>query len=202
MDEEKIYDNLNGIEKNIVDISSLTELTLATPDVEKIDGEDYYATMKTFLDSQLGSREDLEMKKLMALSAIAAGAEASVEELASQVDSGAVSAKTAYKVSTGELDIIEATDVIIDCGEARLNTFIQSNLDIDVAGEAISACICCAFPKAKVAKPFIKAIVRMAEPAVRSCISAGLKTVAGYAKQAVRSVVSGIKSFAKSLLKA
>lgn len=202
MDYEKIELAISKLDNSCCNISSVDNALVEVSHEEMTYEEESSKLISEFLDSQFGSPEELEMKKLMVVAAVAAGDESNPVDLASNVDASAVYSKTSYKVSAGDLDIIEATDIIIDHGVARLDSIIQTNLDMDIAGEIISETIASAFPPAKAAKPFIKVIIKKAEPLVRKCITEGLRSVASYAKQTVRNVTSQLKSFAKSLIKA
>lgn len=153
-----------------------------------------------FLNSDFGSHQEQVIKKMMAAAAIASGTEAPPEEVASQADASAVSIKTAYKVSTGELDITESTDVLIDHAAARLDTFIQKNLDMNFIGEKVVDVVAMAYPPVAQLKPYVKVVLKKVEPVVRKAITTGIKTVATYAKKTVRSISSKVKNLAKALL--
>lgn len=202
MDYEKIFEEITKLDQTGSELTSLTNTSLELEPVELVEEVEPSPTVEAFLESPMDSPEDLEMKKLMAISAVASGSEESPEQIASEVDAAAVNAKSSYKVSTGELDVIEASEIIIDKGAARLNAFIQSELDMEVAGEFISEAVTMAFPPARRVKPYIKAIIQKAEPAVRKIVEVGIKSVASYAKSTVRKVATGIKEYAKSLLRA
>lgn len=165
-----------------------------------VEGAEKNPAINDFLNSEYGSHEEQVIKKMMAAAAIASGSEAAPEEVASQADASAVSIKTAYKVSTGEIDITESTDVLIDQAAARLDTFIQENLDMDWIGETIVDVVAMAYPPAKQLKPYVKAVLKKAEPVVRKAISIGIKTVATYAKRTVKSISTKVKNLAKALL--
>ena len=153
-----------------------------------------------FLNSDFGSHQEQVIKKMMAAAAIASGTEASPEEVASQADASAVNIKTAYKVSTGELDITESAEVLIDHAAARLDTFIQENLNMDFIGEKVVDIVAMAYPPVKQLKPYVKVVLKKVEPVVRKAITTGIKTVATYAKKTVRSISSKVKNLAKALL--
>lgn len=163
------------------------------------EGSEKNPAINDFLNSDFGSHEEQVIKKMMAAAAIASGSEEAPEEVASQADASAVSIKTAYKVSTGELDITESTEVLIDQAAARLNTFIQEKLDMDWIGDKVVDVVALAYPPAVQLKPYVKAVLKKAEPVVRKAITAGIKTVATYTKKAVRSVSTKVKNFAKAL---
>lgn len=163
------------------------------------EGAEKDPAINDFLNSNYGSHEEQVIKKMMAAAAITSGSEATPEEVASQADASAVSIKTAYKVSTGEIDITESTEILIDQAAARLDTFIQENLDMNWVGEKIVDIVAKVYPPAVVLTPYVKEILKKAEPVVRKAISTGIKTVANYAKQTVRSISSRVKNFAKAL---
>ena len=150
-----------------------------------------------FLNSDFGSEEEQVIKKMMAAAAIASGSEAAPEEVASQADATAVSIKTAYKVSTGELDITESIEILIDQAAARLDTFIQQHIDMDMIGEKLVDVVSLTYPPAQHLKHYVKVVLKKVEPVVRKAITQGINTAASYAKKAVRTVSNKIKNFAK-----
>lgn len=151
------------------------------------------------LNSEFGSYEEQVIKKMMAAAAIVSGSNYTPEKVASQADASTVSIKTAYKVSTGELDVTESTEVLIDQAAARLDTFIQKKLDVEWVGEKIVDVVAMAYPPAAQLKPYVKAVLKKTEPIVRKAISTGIKTVATYTKTAVKSISAKVKNFAKAL---
>lgn len=152
-----------------------------------------------YLNTDFGSHQEQVIKKMMAAAAIASGSEASPEYIASQADASVVSIKTAYKVSTGELDITESTEVLIDQAAARLNTFIQKKLDMELVGEKLVDVVAIAYPPAAQLKPYVKAVLKRTEPIVRKAITTGIDTVATYTKKAVKSISTKVKNFTKAL---
>ena len=163
------------------------------------EGAEKNPVINDFLNSDYGSHEEQVIKKMMAAAAIASGSEDSPEEVASQADASAVSIKTAYKVSTGEIDITESTEILIDQAAARLDTFIQKNLDMEWIGEKVVNTVAMVYPPAAQLKPYVKAVLKKTEPIVRKAITCGIKTVATFTKKAVRSVSTKVKNFAKAL---
>ena len=188
MDYEKIDERLKAFEESTTQIESIQESQFEiAPDEIKASGEPS-KTATEFLESKFGSEKEKDYKRIMALSAVAAGMEASPEEIASAVDEAAARTKTAYKVETGELDITQVAEVVIDHAAARLNAFIQSKLNMERIAETVSNVVAYVFPPARVAKTFIKATVMKVEPVVRKCITAGINLVANCAKKAVRGI--------------
>ena len=205
MDYDKIEKNAETIEQVSAILASDSNAEMYGVDeleVEEINAEkgENNTALNEFLNSDFGSHEEQIIKKMMAAAAIASGSEASPEEVASQADASAVSIKTAYKVSTGELDVTESAEVLIDYGAARLDTFIQEKLNMNFIGEVVVDAVALAYPPAAQLKPYVKVVLKKVEPVVKKAISAGIKTVANYAKKTVRTISSTVKSLAKALL--
>lgn len=205
MDYDKIAKNAETIEQGSAILASdsnanmYREEEFETEEMLTAEGENNPA-INEFLNSDFGSHQEQVIKKMMAAAAIASGTEVSPEEVASQADASAVSIKTAYKVSTGELDVTESAEVLIDHAAARLDTFVQDNLDMNFIGEAIVDALALAYPPATQLRPYVKVVLKKVEPIVRKAITTGIKTAATYAKQTVRTISSKIKNLAKSLL--
>ncbi|MDE6551795.1 MAG: hypothetical protein K2K98_02365 [Muribaculaceae bacterium] len=210
MDYEKMEEDALIIEEigSMMTTDSNTELykgeVMESEDIEveelNAEGAEKNPAVNDFLNSDYGSHEEQVIKKMMAAAAIAYGSEDSPEEVASQADASAVSIKTAYKVSTGEIDITESTEILIDQAAARLDTFIQKKLDMEWVGEKIVDVVTTAYPPVAQLKPYVKAVMKRAEPMVRKAITTGIKAVASYAKTTVKTISSKVKNLAKALL--
>ncbi len=201
MDYEKIEQSIEAIEEVSTMMTSVSnEEMYEVEEVVSVEENENNPALNEFLNSDFGSHQEQVIKKMMAAAAIASGSEVSPEEVASQADASATSIKTAYKVSTGELDITESAEIIIDQAAARLDTFIQKKLDMDFIGGKVADLIAMVYPPASQLRPYVKAVLKKAEPIVRNAITLGIKTVASYAKKTVKSVSSKIKNLAKKLL--
>lgn len=212
MDYEKMEQDAEIIEEFSAMRTSDSNTELyeeAVLEAEKIEAEEINVeideqnhAINDYLNSDYGSEQEQVIKKMMAAAAIASSeleSNASPEEVASQADASAISIKTAYKVSTGELDVTESTEVLIDQAAARLDTFIQKKLDVEWVGEKIVDVVAMAYPPAAQLKPYVKAVLKKTEPIVRKAISTGIKTVATYTKKAVKSISAKVKNFAKAI---
>lgn len=205
MDIDKIEKSLDAIEDGSEMMTSNANIEMLKADeveVEEVIPEtvENNPVINEYLNSDFGSYQEQEIKKMMAAAAIASGSEATPEEVASQADTSAVSIKTAYKVSTGQLDITRSTDVLIDQAAARLNTFIQEKLDMNRIGEAVVDAVAYVYPPVKLLKPYVRVVMKKVEPVVRKAITTGIKTVATYAKKTVRTISAKVKNLAKALL--
>ncbi len=201
MDYEKIEQSIEAIEEVSTMMTSVSnEEMYEVEEVVSVEENENNPALNEFLNSDFGSHQEQVIKKMMAAAAIASGSEVSPEEVASKADASATSIKTAYKVSTGELDVTESAEIIIDQAAARLDTFIQKKLDMDFIGEKVVDVIGLVYPPARQLKPYVKAVLKKVEPIVRKAITTGINTVATYAKKTVKSVSSKIKNLAKKLL--
>ncbi len=207
MDYEKMDEDALIIEEinAMMTVDATTELyegevmEAEVMDVKELNAEesDKNPAINDFLNSDYGSQEEQVIKKMMAASAIASDSEVTPEEVASQADASAVSIKTAYKVSAGQLDITESTEVLIDQAAVRLDTLIQKKLDMNWVGEKVVDVVAMAYPPAVVLKPYVKSILKKTEPIVRKVINNGIKTIATATKRVVRSVSTTVKNIAK-----
>lgn len=199
MNYEKIEQYNDIIEESSKIISSFSNTEMYEVEETFTEENENNPALDEFLNSDFGSRQEMTIKKMMAAAAIASGTEESPEEVASQADASATSIKTAYKVSTGELDITKSAEVLIDRGAARLNTFIQENLNMDFIADRAVDLVAWAYPPVAQLRPYVKVVLRKVEPVVRKAITTGIKAVASHAKKTVRIVTSKVKSFAKAL---
>ena len=209
MDYEKMEEDALIIEEinSMMTFDSNTELSEEAITVaEKIEAEELNAdgaeknpAINDFFNSDYGSHEEQAIKKIMAASTIASGSKYTPEEVALQADTSAVSIKTAYKVSAGQLDITESTEVLIDQAAARLDTLIQKKLDMNWVGEKVVDVVSMVYPPARVLEPYVKSVLKKTEPVVRKVITTGIKTIATSAKKAVKSVSATVKNIAKFL---
>ena len=196
LDFEKLYRLISKYNENgqwIGDIDSLEYAQIVT--VEESSEEN--KTIKEYLDSEMGSPEEVETKKLMALASVMSGDDRSAMEIAADIDEGVTFTKVAYKVGTGELDTLEAFDILVDKAAARLKAFVDVVLEPERASEVVSKTIVSVFPRARFAQPYIKEVVRRSAPVVRQAINYGIDKVADKAKSVVRSSVEWIKDKVK-----
>lgn len=200
MDEEKIYKTVSETVEYSKVITTSEDLEwLSEEELEPAVPEEEFKTIKEYLDSKMGSEEEAKAKKLMALSSVLSGDESSPQELAAAIDEGVTETKIDYKVGMGDLDPLEAIELKIDRTAARLNAFLQEKYNSEVVGEVVSNAIAVAYPPAIAAKPFIKTLIRLAEPVIRKTIEVGVKAMASIAKAATRKVFNKFKQFSKRI---
>ena len=196
LDFEKLYRLISKYNENgqrIGDIDSLEYAQIVT--VEESSKEN--KTIKEYLDSEMGSPEEGETKKLMALASVMNGDDRGAMEIAADIDEGVTSTKVAYKVGTGELDTLEAFDILVDKGTERLNAFLDVVLEPERTSEVVSEIVASVFPPARYVKPYIKEVVRHSVPVVRQAINYGVNKVAEKAKSLVRRGAEWIKDKVK-----
>lgn len=199
LDFEKLYSLISKFSENgkvINDIDSMEYTEFAT--VEEVPSTEN-KTIKEYLDSEMGSHKEVETKKLMALASVMSGDDRSAIQIAADVDAGVTATKVAYKVGTGELDVLEATDIIIDKSATKLNAFLQHTLNAEVIGEVAGEAVALVFPPAQFVKPYVKAVVKRCVPVVKTAISYGIKSLATKAKSVVRSGANWVTRKVKKL---
>ena len=195
------YDKLRRILKECGDYGKGTVLKdnesvsvdMAQDNSEGISLEKNGRVFKKFLDSDIGSESEMEAKKLMALSFIVANDDRSGEEIAATVDGGMSNAKVAYKVGNGEIDVVEAIEILIDRAAVRADAFLQYMINMDMVGEVVTTVAALVYPPIAAYKPIIKTVLKVAEPAVRTFITKGLSVVATASKKLLRNVAEKAK---------
>ena len=199
MDYDKIEQYSETIEEcnKLMTSNSNAEIE---PMEEVINGNnEHNPAVDKHLNSDFGSWPEQELKKILAAAAIASNDEGSPDTIAARADASAVSIKAAYKVSTGELDITDSAEVLMDQATARLNAFIQDKLDMDFIGDKIVDMVACSFPPANTLRPYVKVVLKKVEPVVRKVIHSGIKAMANHAKQTVRNISTTVKKLTKTL---
>lgn len=154
------------------------------------------------LKSEMGSASEIEAKKIMVLSSIAANDSRSEEEIVSIVDEGIVNAKVAYKVGNGEMDVAEAIEIMIDRAAVRTDVFLQDMLkNMEKVAEIAVLIGPIVYPPITAYLPIIETVLKVAEPAVKKCVTMGLKTVATVSKTLIRKVADKVKTVSEIIKK-
>ena len=138
-----------------------------------------FKCVQEFLDLPMNDPKEGELKKLFA-GAVTAAAESGVlpfelpnnsaEGIASLVDDGLNRVKTAFKVATGEMNIEEAADTMIDRAAARAVALVDFALDNDIAGNALANVATAIYPPAEALRPIIVATVQHAAPVIKTVL--------------------------------
>ena len=164
---------------------------------------------KKFFEVELGSQEELEMKKHF-VSALIAAQEQGVapislpstpEAVAILVDEGLTTAKVAYQVSTGALEEDEAFDVLYDRVVATISSVVHKVVaaGFPYAVKAAAKFIAQKFPQTKPVVDFAEKVLPPLSGKVADGITAGIKKIAKVTKPVVKTCIEKVKSVSKSV---
>ena len=105
-------------------------------------------------------------------------------EIASLCDEAATKISLATKVATGEIDIEEYSDRLVDHATSRLiayaDDFIDNKLPMTV--DLLCGTLVKAYPPAAPIVPVIKNFVPILQPKIKQCVRTGINAVAKHAK--------------------
>lgn len=165
------------------------------------------------LNSAFDSEAELKVKKAMYAGMLIAkkagilpagiSKEVTSDEAVSIVDDAFTRVKAAFKVATGELDVIEAADKIIDQGTARLATAteIAVSKGVDMAINKIGVMVIAAFPPAAPVVAVVKSLQPIITQRANEYVRKGINALNKLAKTAVRKTYSLVKEKSKNVLK-
>lgn len=164
-------------------------------------------SIQDFLDSPMGDKKELIMKKAFAAATVVAQSQGLLQELpqtgssiAALVDEGLTRVKTNYQVETGILDPEKAIGTIIDHAEARAVAFIDKAFESGKISKFVTECavkLTYAIPEigpivgpiAEHCKPIIKGVVEKVKPYAQEAIKAGVHVMATTAKKVVHTAI-------------
>ena len=165
------------------------------------------------LEKYVSSENDTKLAKVLAASTMIAKSVGaielendSVEYISSLSDEVSTRYKTAYQVATGQIDIEEAGEKIIDAASSRLIVFADNLIDNDlpIAVNIMADALSCYYPPAAPIANVIKRTVPFFLPKIKSVVRKGINAVAVKAKQALPNIIHWAKekalSFANKLL--
>lgn len=215
MDYEKIAEAANNIDKVIRDNQALKSLIIDASSVVTGDqSQETRQSIQEFLDSPLGDKKEIVMKKAYAAAMVLAKERGLLPNLpegshaiASIVDEGLTRVKANYQVGVGILDPEVAIDHIIDHAESRAIAFVDTVFEPGIVREvATEGVVRLAYaipeigpiigPIAENYRPIIKSVIARVEQPVREAIKTGIHVVATTAKTIAHTVVETVKNTA------
>lgn len=169
-----------------------------------------FKCVKDFLDAPMNSPQEQHLKKIFSaaiISAVERGVlpfelpDKSPAAIANIVDEGLTRLKVSYQTATGQLDPIEAVDVLIDRVAARTATVLDRVIEkgMPVVLNKVCQALAWVFPPAVCLVPVIKRMEVYVTHAVKQVCRAGIKLVAQGAKSVVRKVAAGIKNLGRKV---
>lgn len=162
--------------------------------------------MQDFLDAEINGDKDTAMKKLFAAGIALANdsgvlplSDNSPEMISTIADDTLTRTKVAYQVATGDIQIEDVTDTLIDNAAARAmavaDVAVENGLPLIV--ERVCDAVSLSFPPlaevAQLAKPILKHVAVRVAPKVKEVVKKGISVVSSVAKQAARRVIDAVR---------
>lgn len=166
-------------------------------------------SVDAFFERPLNSPEDTSFKKIIAAASIIGKKYGLInldnmtsEQIGSAICSSVEQAKVNYKAGNGELNVIEASDKLIDLAAAKAVTALDKAIEVGlpIAADKIAQVVVSAYPPAAVAAPFFKVAIAKASPAIKQLAHTGISRVAEKAKSFIREAIPALKATGKILL--
>ena len=201
----------NQFEREATQMTALQSLLLGNElTAEELPLIREFKCVKEFLDLPINDKKEAILKKLFATSIVIAKSKGllpfevpeSPEAIASVVDESLTQMKVAYKTATGELDSIEAVDVLIDHVAVRAVAIADKVIEkgMPVVLDKLCMVMTKVYPPAITVVPVIKHAERYITVATKVIVRKGIRTLAQVAKPIVKQVVTTVKSVAKKVL--
>lgn len=201
----------NQFEREATQMTALQSLLLGNElTAEELPLIREFKCVKEFLDLPINDKKEAILKKLFATSIVIAKSKGllpfevpeSPEAIASVVDESLTQMKVAYKTATGELDSIEAVDVLVDRVAVRAVAIADKVIEkgIPVILDKLCMVMTKVCPPAKAVVPVIKRAERYITVATKEVVRKGIRTLAQAAKPIVKQVATKVKSIATKVL--
>ncbi len=201
----------NQFEREATQMTALQSLLLGNElTAEELPLIREFKCVKEFLDLPINDKKEAILKKLFATSIVIAKSKGllpfevpeSPEAIASVVDESLTQMKVAYKTATGELDSIEAVDVLIDHVAVRAVAIADKVIEkgMPVVLDKLCMVMTKVYPPAITVVPMIKHAERYITVATKVIVRKGIRTLAQAAKPIVKQVAAKAKSIATKVL--
>lgn len=169
-----------------------------------------FKCVKDFLDAPMNSPQEQHLKKMFVASIVTATEKGvlpfelpdkSAVAIANIVDESLTRLKVGYQAATGQLDPIEAVDVLIDRVAARMATVLDRVIEkgVPVVLDKVCQAIAKVYPPVVCLVPVIKRMEVFVTHAVKQVCRAGVILVAKGAKSVVGSIAKGLKKLGRKV---
>lgn len=204
--EEIIQQSAKLIKEGISTYTTIQSALLDEVGLEEMPVSQPMQCMQDFLDAEINGDKDTAMKKLFAAGIALANdsgvlplSDNSPEMISTIADDTLTRAKVAYQVATGDIQIEDVTDTLIDNAAARAmavaDVAVEKGLPLVV--ERVCDAVSLSFPPlaeaAQLAKPILKQVAVRVAPKVKEVVKKGIGLVANVAKQAARRVIDTVR---------
>ena len=201
----------NQFEREATQLTALQSLLLGNElTAEELPLIREFKCVKEFLDLPINDKKEAILKKLFATSIVIAKSKGllpfevpeSPEAIASVVDESLTQMKVAYKTATGELDSIEAVDVLVDRVAVRAVAIADKVIEkgMPVVLDKLCMVMTKVYPPAITVVPVIKHAERYITVATKVIVRKSIRTLAQAAKPIVKQVAAKAKSIATKVL--
>lgn len=201
----------NQFEREATQMTALQSLLLGNElTAEELPLIREFKCVKEFLDLPINDKKEAILKKLFATSIVIAKSKGllpfevpeSPEAIASVVDESLTQMKVAYKTATGELDSIEAVDVLVDRVAVRAVAIADKVIEkgMPIILDKLCMVMTKVCPPAITVVPVIKHAERYITVATKVIVRKGIRTLAQAAKPIVKQVAAKAKSIATKVL--
>lgn len=200
MDTNKLSEISGSIIKNTKEILNLDNALICDDTIQIVDSQKESTIMESALSSDFNSSSELDAKKILSASLLIAkklgvlppeiSQSISSTSSASLADEAISRMKVAYKISTGVIDVYEATDKLIDRATARLvavsDRYVE--LGIDFAVNTVGNIIAKIYPPAKPIVTVIKVFQPYLTSKAQQFVKKGIQKLNSIAKNSLRKV--------------
>ena len=210
--EEIIQQSAKLIKEGISTYTTIQSALLDEVGLEEMPVSQPMQCMQDFLDAEINGDKDTAMKKLFAAGIALANdsgvlplSDNSPEMISTIADDTLTRTKVAYQVATGDIQIEDVTDTLIDNAAARAmavaDVAVENGLPLIV--ERVCDAVSLSFPPlaevAQLAKPILKHVAVRVAPKVKEVVKKGISVVSHVAKQAARSLIDAGRKVVNSL---
>ena len=204
--EEIIQQSAKLIKEGISTYTTIQSALLDEVGLEEMPVSQPMQCMQDFLDAEINGDKDTAMKKLFAAGIALANdsgvlplTDNSPEMISTIADDTLTRTKVAYQVATGDIQIEDVTDTLIDNAAARAmavaDVTVENGLPLIV--ERVCDAVSLSFPPlaevAQLAKPILKHVAVRVAPKVKEVVKKGISVVSSVAKQAARRVIDAVR---------
>lgn len=211
--EEIIQQSAKLIKEGISTYTTIQSALLDEVGLEEMPVSQPMQCMQDFLDAEINGDKDTAMKKLFAAGIALANdsgvlplSDNSPEMISTIADDTLTRTKVAYQVATGDIQIEDVTDTLIDNAAARAmavaDVAVEKGLPLVV--ERVCDAVSLSFPPlaevAQLAKPILKQVAVRVAPKVKEVVKKGIGLVAHVAKQAARRVIDAVREKGRNVI--
>lgn len=204
---------LENINSTIKDIVTVSEALINAETIPVAVNGKPSTLMESALESDFNSDTELKAKKAISTALLIAkkknllpeGVPSSIDGIyaATLVDDIFTRMKVAYQTANGNIDIYEASDIMIDKATTRVLAVsdIMVAKGVDFAINKVGMTIAKAFPPALPIIAAVKCIQPFITEKAQQFVKTGIQKLSSFAKTAVRKVGEFIKNKAKNFVK-